>query len=400
MIERHIFNEDSFDLYDWIAKGLYETEKLVFHNCKFSLLHGRSTVYLGGYLTFINCIFRGVNFSSRYGSANFNKCSFDDVVMKYDTYYDMSMIECTFENCVVRSCNFKRGFFKKLSLKSFSQCGYANTTFESISEIGEFNDFNSCKVKKSCFKFPRHYQKTCKACGLKTFTDLSLGKYCSSCCRQDSYSYQNDKVKGMSTKLPSFSFELELTYPGDSYNETSLNLLGLGFIRCSDSSVDDEYKSYIYKDCKSFSHAVSFIEKKLQDCVVSSHLHVGMKHRKRLQNHYSDVFRPLVDEMYANDRETIEIWGRRTNHWADFSSPNDRYNWVNFKSNFETLEFRLCKFQNAKQYRNLVLFCRTLVAKFDSEFGGPHSDEYYQQLGQWVLAEYHNLTERKGKYNV
>jgi len=204
----------------------------------------------------------------------------------------------------------------------------------------------------------------------------------------------------MSTKLPSFSFELELVYNGFIDTDTALNLLGLGFIRCSDSSVDDEYKSYIYRDCKSFSHAVSFIEKKLQASIASTHLHVGMKHRKRLQNHYSDVFGPLVDEMTSNRRQAIKVWGRSPNHWADFTSIHDRYNWINFRSNFETLEFRLCKFQNAKQYRNLVLFCRTLVAKFDSEFGSSHPDEYYQKLGQWVLTEYHNLTERKGKYNV
>jgi len=169
MITRHIFNEDNFDLYKWISRRMHALEKLVFHNCSFSVLSGRNTVFLAGELSFNNCTFTEVNVTPHYGSSKFNKCFFDTVKMKYDTYYDLSMTECTFENCEIHSCTFKRSFFKKLSLKSFSDCTYADSSFEGITEIGEFSNFNSCSVKKSCFKIPRRYEKTCKACGLKTY---------------------------------------------------------------------------------------------------------------------------------------------------------------------------------------------------------------------------------------
>lgn len=77
-----------------------------------------------------------------------------------------------------------------------------------------------------------------------------------------------------------------------------------------------------------------------------------------IQRFYHSLFVPLSEAMKANPEVTKKMFGRYFNsHYAkpihNDSHSGDRYNFINV-TNDSNIEFRLNKFQNAKQYQNLI----------------------------------------------
>ena len=77
-----------------------------------------------------------------------------------------------------------------------------------------------------------------------------------------------------------------------------------------------------------------------------------------IQRFYHSLFVPLANAMQANTEKTKALFGRYfDSHYctviSEYSNANNRYNFINVTNN-SNVEFRLNKFQNAKQYQNLI----------------------------------------------
>lgn len=118
-----------------------------------------------------------------------------------------------------------------------------------------------------------------------------------------------------------------------------------------------------------------------------------------IQRFYHSLFIPLCNEMKANPIETTNIFGREFNdHYAqsisENTNPNNRYNFINV-TNRTNIEFRLNKFNNAKQFQNLmkmeVEMVQAIVTNFCEHFNDTEIDS----------RRYENITAyRKHKANV
>lgn len=387
----------NFDLYSWLSEHLYkDNPELTLEDCTFDAEWYKPT--LGGNMTFTRCVFSDVTIRKYQGKLVFKDCTFINIRMSFTEFYQAVFESCTFVGCRITNSHFENCQFIDTDMTCFIDCTYEHDTLINVSAIGTIEDMEHCSLIKCGFKY-KPLLNRCLACKKTTKHPLQLGKYCEECIEQKNYSRANTTVKGKQGKLPTFSFEFEVEYDR-GYKELDQVLdilLEHGFLRCSDSSVDDEFKSVIFCDCRAFNKAVKAMER-LTDICVSTHLHIGCTRKRDMRDVYQWMFQPLINHMRVYGSQTQRIWGRRPNHWAAFSHSGDRYNWINFYSEHNTVEFRLCKFTSIQQYKQLVLFCRTIVGKFESEYSYSHDVTYYQKLGTWIMTEYRQLAQQKGKY--
>src|SRR6266567_3202187 len=128
-----------------------------------------------------------------------------------------------------------------------------------------------------------HHQRQCAWC-------VTLKGYvCGSCTRMYFYSTPNEALVGRSQKrLPSFSVEFEVALANNHPDEAldrALILLKYGFIRTDDRSVDEEFKSPIFRDLRSFRRPLAAMEQ-LADLVTDrcgTHLHIACQHKDLLE---------------------------------------------------------------------------------------------------------------------
>lgn len=200
--------------------------------------------------------------------------------------------------------------------------------------------------------------------------------YCQECNRNRWYHTSNNEKQGKdkASKVET-GIENETAYTS---NNARNQLFAYGMIPTSDSSLTGartcEYVTGIMQGLNIASKLALTIEK-LQnsgDLIINdscgTHFHVSvdsMKDKNGCQTYmgyirrfYHSLFVPLSKAM-ENDREkTIRVFGRYfQSHYAhsvnEYSNPNDRYNFINV-TNDSNIEFRLNKFQSAKQYQNLM----------------------------------------------
>ena len=85
---------------------------------------------------------------------------------------------------------------------------------------------------------------------------------------------------------------------------------------------------------------------------------VGTKYKTILQIYRIAIFGPLLEEMVKHKDITSKFWGRYFSHYCErYIEGNDRYCAINVWSSVETLEFRILKFIDAKQYIRAADFC-------------------------------------------
>jgi len=91
---------------------------------------------------------------------------------------------------------------------------------------------------------------------------------------------------------------------------------------------------------------------------------------------YNSLFVPVTEVMKRNPEATKALFGRFFTHYApeiDMDTPcraghnNTRYAWVNC-TNSNRIEYRLVKFQNAKQYQTVVKACVEMTKAIDTNF--------------------------------
>jgi len=246
-----------------------------------------------------------------------------------------------------------------------------------------------CEEEEDCYYYP------------------SLEDYvCGHCSENSSYHDGNNLRVGRTNKLPSFSFEFEIgdeeafqdftctepvemddytdntfgmynhderpvRYNRDTFYSEALILKKYNFSKHHDSTVFAEYKSPIYRDHLEMQTVIPVLNRlaHLVGKESGSHIHVHLRHKTLLQRHYSQILSPVLAYMACNPRETVDVWGRFFNHFCSMRYEQDsRYNVFNVDTSYQTLEFRLCKFRNGKQYRNLIRLVRKIAYTIDWYF--------------------------------
>ncbi len=210
---------------------------------------------------------------------------------------------------------------------------------------------------------------------------------CRRCSEEQEYTTKNSNEKGKPTQM-SFSFEFET----NKRDNELLELRKYDFIGCYDCSIGGmEFKSPIYNNRKSF-HAICKKLDKFKNYVGRScgtHLHVGTKYKQKVMRFEHEIFGPILEEIRNDEKTTKKFWGRYFNHYCQSQIGCSRYNTFNTRSSVETLEFRLLKFKNSKQYIKAADFCIDTTRYINYHIRKEDFDSVQAlKLGQTILKKY------------
>ena len=198
--------------------------------------------------------------------------------------------------------------------------------------------------------------------GVKTITKKYV---CRSCMEVQSYSTRNNNNKNKDTKSGlTFGFELECI-PKNKEGHATMQDPKFGFIPTSDASLPTggvEFKSPIFHSLRGVSKMFNTFE----DCADFSndrcgqHIHVGHKRYNRdvaedVRDYAVEIFEPLNDYMINHEDETTKLCGRYFGNYRHSMNPDCTYPlcghdyFINLENN-NTIEFRISKFVNHRQY--------------------------------------------------
>ena len=189
----------------------------------------------------------------------------------------------------------------------------------------------------------------------------------------EAYSADNTVTRGVS--IDGFTYGIEFEVDRDTY-ELRGHLEQFGFMPSYDCTVDCEYKSPIFNNLK-WHKLLNTAETIMANgggevserC--GTHMHVGHgtfinEYTNQLMAiEYHDLFDELSRVMFHNPAAARALFGRELLR-GTYAAPihdNDSYaydhcNFINLQHN-DTIEFRICKFVNAKQYKRAMAFCKT-----------------------------------------
>lgn len=186
----------------------------------------------------------------------------------------------------------------------------------------------------------------------------------------NSYYDENRKRHGKETTRYTSSCEFEVNRPSI---ELRRHFLAHGFIATHDCTVDCEFKSPIFENRK-WHRLLETVENLLNDGHGSvdsncgTHFHVGHKDAinaraiRAIELNYHSIFDALSREMFSDVHGCTALFGRTLERgtWAQpthFGAyPTEHENFANIQHD-ETIEWRICKFVNAKQYKLAMGFC-------------------------------------------
>lgn len=240
--------------------------------------------------------------------------------------------------------------------------------------------------------------KKCSCCG-QEFLKYDLMKinnedyFCIGCRDSNQYSTKNYKYKGKQTQI-SCSFEFET----DSKIGELYELKKYGFIGCYDCSISGlEWKSPIFNNKKSFHTICNKIEKfaKYVGPHCGTHLHVSTQYKRKMDEYKKELFNPMLKVMKENPTKTKRFWGRFFGRYCQAELSNyNRYNAINTISSVETLEFRLLKFRNAKQYIRACDFCID-TTKYINNFIGREdfNSVKAKKIGEIIAKRYEEVVK-------
>lgn len=251
---------------------------------------------------------------------------------------------------------------------------------------------------------------------------------CTRCASQNrNYHTQNNEIQGTGkANQVGTGIELETSYTNDNARNQLFAYRMIPTHDCSlrsDSSASRygydgttcEYVTGIMQGLNIASKLAVSVEKLMHDGDLKinhscgTHFHVSVNAMKNangeqvymdyIRRFYHSIFVPLCNAMKANPVETATLFGRPFNdHYAqsinEYSDANDRYNFINVTNN-SNIEFRLNKFNNAKQFQNLmkmeVEMVQAIITNFCEHFNDTEIDS----------RRYENMTAyRKHKASV
>ncbi|ABO49392.1 hypothetical protein Dred_0854 [Desulforamulus reducens MI-1] len=224
----------------------------------------------------------------------------------------------------------------------------------------------------------------CVGCGAEIPEGMACG-YCLGLLDEPKdYNYHSFEVVGNRRKnarsnIWGFGVEIETL----STSPKQLVLLKKGFTPCYDSSVTLEWKSPIFQSLVGFKGICKMIEK-MDVEHGGSHVHISVKRKDLFEDYYKEIFYPLAE--YLDGSAYYRIWGRQDNDYCELPGyPDSRYSWVNVQTKYNTVEWRLPKFLNAKQYYELVKWLINITWAVDNKL---MKNQRPGDVGQWILRTY------------
>lgn len=238
-------------------------------------------------------------------------------------------------------------------------------------------------------------------------------------CAESNQSYHSQSNKDRGTQKVNQVFvglELETAYTSDNARN---QLFAYGMIPTNDCSLRGsrtcEYVSGIIQGLNIPSKLAVSIENLMNDGELQindscgTHFHISINAMKNAQGEqiymnyikrfYHSLFLPLTEVMQANPEVTETLFGRYFTHYAEAiaesSQPEyNRYLFINV-TNASNIEFRLNKYQNAKQFQNLMKMEVEMVQAIVTNFCEHFNDENIDS------RRYNNMREyRKHKASV
>lgn len=223
---------------------------------------------------------------------------------------------------------------------------------------------------------------------------------CTDCAtRNQHYHTSNNELQGKAKKNSlRVGHELETAY-NDDYARNIL--FEYGCIPTNDSSLHGmrtcEFVTGIQQGLNIGSKMAVTIEKLLRDGHLQindscgTHFHVSINNMENangervymgyIRRFYHSLFTPLADAMASDPEKTKKLFGRYFTGYAErinqHSNENSRYNFINV-TNDSNIEFRLNRFNNAKQYQALMKMeakmVETIIANFCEHFNDRPTD--------------------------
>lgn len=241
---------------------------------------------------------------------------------------------------------------------------------------------------------------------------------CRQCATQNRwYHTSNNEIQGKAKVNQVFvGIELETSYTTDNARN---QLFEYGMIPTNDCSLSGvrtcEYVSGIMQGLNIPSKLAVSIETLMNNGELQinnscgTHFHISINAMKNdngeqiymnyIKRFYHSLFIPLTETMQANEDKTIQLFGRYfQNDYCkpiyQYSDSENRYNFINVTNN-SNIEFRLNRYQNAKQFQNLMKMEVEMVQAIVTNFCEHFNDEKIDS------RRYANMTEyRKHKANV
>ena len=203
---------------------------------------------------------------------------------------------------------------------------------------------------------------------------------CSNCSNKwslmRSYSTENVAVRGSGNRFnDSISYELETSYTSKT---AWIELTHHNFLATSDCTVDIEFKTPIYNGKKALVKKARTVADLMEsgDIEIGSncgtHVHVGTMGNsgalnptthEYIRRFYHSLYVPLSDYLVEHPRECKKVFGRSLEDYSYFqpihrnSDVLNHSNFINMEHNTEsccTIEYRVCKFVNYRQFCNMV----------------------------------------------
>lgn len=223
------------------------------------------------------------------------------------------------------------------------------------------------------------------------------------------YSEENHKRVGTDDKVTEFTFSFE-NETSASTEKARVELYNEHFMPSRDGTVDVEYKSPIYYGMNAMSKHAATIQHLIDDGELEinwrcgTHVHVGHKSMinavtmSYIRRFYHSLFLPLSDEMSNNPEAVERLFGRPLNSWAEpieaDTDPERHTNFANTQHDW-TLEWRVCKFVNNKQFMSAAKCCADMTGAIITNFLAHFNDEPTDKRRYPTIREY-----RKHKADV
>lgn len=233
--------------------------------------------------------------------------------------------------------------------------------------------------------------------------------------RDGSYFYENVLIVGTDKKhgnTVSVEFEtMETTIKG------RVEFIQNDYVPTHDSTVVHEYKSPIMnglnalsKHCETYERLVASGDIRLTNAC-GTHFNNGNVHMPEealsptgyIGRFVNSLFVPLSDYLVAHPNDCKKVFGRELNYWAkaitETSRPDEHTNFINLEHSTH-IEYRICKFVNAKQYMTAAKLCvkftECIMANFVEHFNDGYDKidasryykkRHYERTGEKVASK-------------
>ena len=220
--------------------------------------------------------------------------------------------------------------------------------------------------------------------------------------QEESYYTKNNETCGTKKVHPyTFGVELETSFTSE---KAKLELLNDGFLPTHDGSIyGSEYKSCIYQGLNALSKHVTTIGRMIDEGEMrignecGTHTHVGNRDMinpetmEYVRRFYHSLFVELSDEMRINPAKVEKLFGRGFTYYASpidsTSDPREHTNFINLQHGY-TIEYRIVKFRNAKQYMAAVKFAQAATEAVVNNFIAHFNDNDFDTKRYPTIREY------------